>query len=113
MNPYLTVHWIDEPTATKGYLVIDKLIDGVAAGGLRIQSQHHIRCRCRTRSQCDGFKQAAVRHWRGRVKAGLDLNPSASYREDVIRRFLMAIRPLILTCFSCGPDMNTTMSKLK
>lgn len=112
MNPYLTVHWIDEPTATKGYLVIDKLIDGVAAGGLRISpgiTSDVVAELARNMT----LKQAAVGIRVGGAKAGLDLNPSASYREDVIRRFLMAIRPLILTCFSCGPDMNTTMSELE
>lgn len=112
MNSYLKLHWTDEPTATNGYLVIDRLVRGVAAGGLRISPGITPNVVAEL-AQNMTLKQAAVGIRVGGAKAGLDLDPASPFRDEIVRRFLEAIRPLILTCFSCGPDMNTTMAELE
>lgn len=94
-----------------GYLVIDQLIGGVAAGGLRIESGLDERELKRLASHMT-MKQAAVGLRIGGAKSGLDMAPDHPSRRDVLRRFMLAIRPLILECYSLGPDVNTRMSEL-
>src|SRR5215471_16840979 len=36
--PYLRVTWTDPVTGRKGYMVIDRLIDGIAGGGTRMRA---------------------------------------------------------------------------
>src|SRR5690606_41246491 len=36
-KPYLTTEWFDEETGAVGYLVIDKMVDGFTAGGIRMR----------------------------------------------------------------------------
>ncbi|MBL9037144.1 MAG: Glu/Leu/Phe/Val dehydrogenase [Archangium sp.] len=110
--PYLTVHFRDPVEGTSGYLVIDRLIDGLAAGGLRIRpgvDAQELGELARNMT----LKQAAAGIRVGGAKSGLDMDPASPARPAVLKRFLEALRPMLSTCFNCGPDLNTTMRELE
>lgn len=108
----LKVEYSDPIEPVTGLLVIDRLIEGVSAGGLRIApdvdlDQLAALARNMTR------KQAAFGLRVGGAKAGLAIAPDHPARPAVLRRFLAALAPLIERCWSVGPDLNTTMSELQ
>lgn len=112
LRPELELRTIDPVTGIHGTLVIDRLVDGLAAGGLRIKpgtGPQELRPLARAMT----LKQAALGINVGGAKAGLDMDPTDPRRTDVLRRFLQAISPLINDCFNCGPDVNTTMQELE
>jgi glutamate dehydrogenase (NAD(P)+) len=110
--PLISVAYVDPPTGTHGYLVIDRLEDGLAAGGLRVlpgTTMEEIGRLARNMSR----KQAVVGIAVGGAKAGLDMDPAAPYRREVLGRFLQAMKPWILHHWNVGPDMNTTLPELE
>ncbi|MQA17806.1 MAG: glutamate dehydrogenase, partial [Pseudonocardiaceae bacterium] len=36
-NPVVELTWTDPVTGTRGYLVLDRLVRGIASGGLRVR----------------------------------------------------------------------------
>lgn len=111
-EPELELRTTDPVTGIRGCLVIDRLVDGLAAGGLRIKvgtGPDELRRLARTMT----LKQAALGLTVGGAKAGLDMDPADPRRTDVLRRFLQSLSPLINTCYNCGPDVNTTMQELE
>lgn len=112
LEPELELSTIDPLTGIRGTLVIDRLVDGLAAGGLRIKpgtGPQELRPLARAMT----LKQAALGLNVGGAKAGLDMDPADPRRTEVLRRFLKAISPLINDCYNCGPDVNTTMQELE
>lgn len=112
LQPELELSTIDPATGIRGTLVIDRLVDGLAAGGLRIKpgtGPQELRPLARAMT----LKQAALGLKVGGAKAGLAMDPADPRRTDVLRRFLQAISPLINDCYNCGPDVNTTMQELE
>jgi len=110
--PLLTTTYVDPEEGTVGWLVIDELVSGVAAGGLRV-------CEGITEAEVAQLARNMTRKQRaaglrvGGAKAGLDMAPSHPARARVLGRFLAALKPFILHCWSVGPDMNTTMPELE
>ncbi|HEU0202863.1 MAG TPA: Glu/Leu/Phe/Val dehydrogenase dimerization domain-containing protein [Burkholderiaceae bacterium] len=109
--PLLSIEYRDRDENVRGYLVIDRLVGGVAAGGLRIQPGIDARELARLARNMT-LKQAVAGIRVGGAKAGLNMSPHAPARDAVLRRFLAALKPLILHCYSCGPDVNTRMDEL-
>src|SRR5262249_62030042 len=72
--PYLRVTWTDPVTGRKGYMVIDRLIDGMAGGGTRMRAGldlHEGERLARTMS----IKNGAIRLPGGGAKGGVDCDP--------------------------------------
>ena len=108
----LKVEYRDPIEPVTGVLVIDRLVDGVCAGGLRIAADvdaDEIAALARNMTR----KQAAYALPVGGAKAGLAVTPGHPARADVLRRFLAAVAPLVERNWSVGPDLNTTMSELQ
>lgn len=110
-RPYLTIQYNDPLEGVTGYLVIDRLVHGVAAGGLRINPGIGI-AEITALARNMTLKQAAVGIQVGGAKAGLNMAPEHPARGAVLERFMTAIKPLILSCYSMGPDVNTQMREL-
>ncbi|PCC73944.1 glutamate dehydrogenase (NAD(P)+) [Nannocystis exedens] len=112
MVALLKVEYRDPIEPVTGVLVIDRLVDGVCAGGLRIAPDvdaDEIAALARNMTR----KQAAYALPVGGAKAGLRIAPDHPARGDVLRRFLAALAPLIERSWSVGPDLNTTMAELQ
>ncbi|MDC0723719.1 Glu/Leu/Phe/Val dehydrogenase dimerization domain-containing protein [Nannocystis bainbridge] len=108
----LKIEYRDPIEPVSGLLVIDRLVDGVCAGGLRIAADveaDEIAALARNMTR----KQAAYALPVGGAKAGLRMAPDHPARGEVLRRFLSTVAPLIERSWSVGPDLNTTMAELQ
>lgn len=108
----LTIDYRDPTEPVSGVLVIDRLVDGVCAGGLRIAEgldAGEVAALARNMSH----KQRAYGLPVGGAKAGLAMRPDHPARPAVLRRFLSVLAPLIERAWSVGPDLNTTMAELE
>lgn len=108
----MVVEVLDPLTGVRGALVIDRLVGGIAAGGLRVQpgvDRGHLAELAAAMTR----KQAAYGIEVGGAKAGLDMPADHPQRPAVLRRFLAALRPLIEARWSVGPDVNTSMVELE
>jgi glutamate dehydrogenase (NAD(P)+) len=110
--PLISVVYVDPPTGTHGYLVIDRLEDGLAAGGLRVLPGTTMEEVARLAENMSR-KQAIAGIHVGGAKAGLDMDPAAPYRREVLGRFIQTMKPWILHHWNVGPDMNTTLPELE
>jgi glutamate dehydrogenase (NAD(P)+) len=111
-GPFLSIAYVDPVEQIRGYLVIDRLVHGVAAGGLRIQPGIGVDEVCSLARNMT-VKQAVARLQVGGAKAGLAMDPNAPHRRSVLARFLASLKPVIERRWSVGPDMNTTMAELE
>jgi glutamate dehydrogenase (NAD(P)+) len=110
-SPYLQVTWHDPITGRPGFLVIDRLVRGVCSGGLRM------RAGC-TLAEVTGLaagmtaKEALNYDPDGRyiplggAKGGIDFDPREPGAIDVLRRYLMAVRPYIERFWTMGEDLG-------
>src|SRR6187431_3200791 len=92
-TPELVLRFFDRPTGICGFLVIDRLIGGVAAGGLRISpdlDEAVLSALARNMS----YKQAVAGIRVGGAKSGLRMDPADPRRREVLCRFLRALRPM-------------------
>lgn len=107
----LTIDYSDPIEPVSGVLVVDRLVDGVCAGGLRI-------CADLDRDELAALAANMTAKQRvyglpvGGAKAGLAIAPDHPARAAVLRRFLAALAPMIERTWSVGPDLHTTMSEL-
>ena len=93
-EPYLRLHWEDEWTGARGYLVIDTLVGGLATGGTRMRPGCSLRevedlARGMTR------KTAAFGLPVGGAKGGIDFDPKDARAGEVLERFCEAMRPFL------------------
>jgi glutamate dehydrogenase (NAD(P)+) len=105
-TPYLVTTWHDEATRATGYFVIDRLVGGMCSGGIRMRpglSEAEVRELARTMS----YKMAVLDIPYGGAKSGIDYDPTAPFAQDVLRRFLLAIRPFVAERYATGADLGT------
>jgi glutamate dehydrogenase (NAD(P)+) len=110
-SPYLQVTWHDPVTGRPGFLVIDTLVRGVCSGGLRM------RAGC-TLAEVTGLaagmtaKEALNYDPDGRyiplggAKGGIDFDPRDPAAKQVLRRYLIAVRPYIERFWTMGEDLG-------
>lgn len=110
-GPLMSIEYRDSEENISGYLVIDRLVRGVSAGGLRVQPGLTVQEVAQLARNMT-LKQAVAGIHVGGAKAGLDMPPDLPARHAVMHRFLNVLKPMILHCYSCGPDMNTSMAEL-
>lgn len=105
-NPLLICEWTDPATQAKGYFVIDTLVDGLCAGGIRMRcgvSLQEVARLARTMTH----KLAAIDSPFGGSKAGIDYDPSAPDSLQVLKRFLLAFKPFLLDVWLTNEDLGT------
>ena len=110
-EPFLRVTWTDPVTGRKGYVVIDRLIDGIAGGGTRMRAgltMEEVERLARTMS----IKNGAVRLPSGGAKGGVDIDPHDPEARALLTRFVRAMRPLLETWWATAEDMGTTQDLL-
>lgn len=110
-EPFLRLIWTDPVTGRKGYAVIDRLIDGIAGGGIRMRAGltlEEVERLARTMS----IKNGAVRLPGGGAKGGLDFDPHDPGARRMLERFVHAMRPVLETYWGTAEDMGTTQELL-
>lgn len=107
MRPYLTVEWNDSKSDAKGWLCIFNLVKGYSGGGIRmhptVTKEEVIRL-----ATGMGYKRSACENNEmGGSKAGIVYDYKAPDAYEVLKRFIMAIRPYIDMGLSMGSDLGT------
>ena len=106
-EPYLRLHWEDDQTGARGYLVVDTLVGGLATGGTRMRAGCTMRevedlARGMTR------KTAAFDLPIGGAKGGIDFDPKDPRAVDVLTRFFEAMHPFLDRHWVTAEDLGVT-----
>jgi glutamate dehydrogenase (NAD(P)+) len=110
-RPLLEVTWHDPESSATGYVVVDRLICGIATGGLRT------RAGCTQREVSDlaaemSLKTALYGLPVGGAKGGIDYPADAPDVDQVRERFLLAVKPLLDTVWTTAGDLGTPQARL-
>ena len=111
-EPALVIEYIDPEEGFRGWLVIDSLEHGLAAGGMRVcrgLSREHLCAMARNMTRKMRIADLGV----DGAKSGIDYDPAAPGKPAAMTRFLRAIAPLVRERYSMGPDLNVRMEELQ
>jgi glutamate dehydrogenase (NAD(P)+) len=100
-----------ENLGIKGYVIIDSLVNGLSAGGLRMSeglTEDEVARLARTMT----YKFAAADIPMGGAKAGIALDPRHPDKQEVIEKFAKAIRPILGEKYIVGEDLGTTKADI-
>ena len=106
LTPYLTTEWHDQATDTRGWFVIDRLVNGMCSGGIRMRpgvTVDEVTDLARTMSH----KMAVLDIPYGGAKSGIDCDPASAQAPAVLRGFIDSIRPFIAERYATGADLGT------
>lgn len=110
-TPYLSLTWTDPETSRQGFIVIDRLVRGLAGGGTRVRagcSLHEV-----TRlAAAMSLKNGALGIPAGGAKCGIDSDPRDPETLPMLRRFIRAMAPIWDTYVATGEDMGVQQSTL-
>lgn len=110
-DPLLEVTWTDPETGTKGYVVIDTLVRGLASGGLRLRqgcTLAEVRGLARGMSRKEALVYDPADHYLplGGGKGGIDIDPADPAAKHVLTRFLTAVLPIVRSQWNTGEDFG-------
>lgn len=115
MSPLISLTWSDDVTGRKGHLVVDRLVRGVASGGLRMREGCSLDevtglARGMTMKEALHYDDGpSVRYIPlGGAKGGIDCDPRDPAAYGVLVRYLRAVRPYIETVWTTGEDLGLT-----
>jgi glutamate dehydrogenase (NAD(P)+) len=109
--PFLQVEWHDQESAARGWVVIDRLVAGIATGGTRMRPG------CTATEVTDLAREMSLKmgiygiHVGG-AKGGIDFDPAHPDAPAVRRRFVQAVRPLLESCWVTAGDLGTPQELL-
>lgn len=107
MKPYILIEWNDTKTEAKGWVCVFNFVKGYSGGGIRmhptVNREEVIRL-----AEAMAYKRSACENtWQGGAKAGIAYDYKASDAYDVLKRFIIAMRPYIDIGLSMGSDLGT------
>jgi glutamate dehydrogenase (NAD(P)+) len=116
-RPTLSLTWVDPVTGTEGFVVIDRLVRGVSSGGLRMRAGCTLD---EVAGLAAGMTLKEALHYRpqaryvplGGAKGGLSIDPRDPRSQEVLERFLTAIRPIVQHQWTMGEDLGLTQVRL-
>jgi glutamate dehydrogenase (NAD(P)+) len=111
VEPYLRLTWTDPVTERQGWIVIDRLVAGLAGGGTRLRrgcSLEEVERLARAMSLKNGTLAIPV----GGAKAGVDVDPHDPAAYPTLVRFIGAMRPIFEAYMATGEDMGTSQDLL-
>ncbi|MEU3978900.1 Glu/Leu/Phe/Val dehydrogenase dimerization domain-containing protein [Streptomyces sp. NPDC026672] len=111
--PLLSLTWTDHVTGVRGFLVVDRLVRGVASGGLRMRPGCTLEevtglARGMTTKEALHYDPAARYVPLGGAKGGIDCDPRDPRAYEVLVRYLRAVRPYVETVWTTGEDLGLT-----
>lgn len=105
-DPYVVIEWNDRATGAKGWLAVDSMVDGYAAGGIRMNTtvtkEEVIRL-----AQVMSYKYVAAQSETGGAKGGIRYDYHQKDALDVLKRYLQAMKPYIEAGVAVGEDLGT------
>ncbi|MEU6285292.1 Glu/Leu/Phe/Val dehydrogenase dimerization domain-containing protein [Streptomyces sp. NPDC047028] len=115
--PHLQVIWTDPVTGRQGFVVVDRLVRGVASGGLRMREGCTLD---EVRGLAAGMTRKEALHYDpanryvplGGAKGGIDVSPHDPEARAVLGRFLEAVRYLLRHHWTTGEDLGLRQDTL-
>ncbi|MER6686927.1 glutamate dehydrogenase [Streptomyces olivaceoviridis] len=112
-TPLLSLVWTDHVTGRQGFLVVDRLVRGVASGGLRMRPGCTLEevaglARGMTMKEALHYSPEARYIPLGGAKGGIDCDPRDPEAYGLLVRYLRAMRPYVESCWTTGEDLGLT-----
>ncbi|MFF8951408.1 Glu/Leu/Phe/Val dehydrogenase dimerization domain-containing protein [Streptomyces sp. NPDC014940] len=109
--PHLSLVWTDHVTGRQGFLVVDRLVRGVASGGLRMRPGCTLEevtglARGMTLKEALHYDPRARYVPLGGAKGGIDCDPRDPVAYGLLVRYLRAVRPYVESCWTTGEDLG-------
>ena len=104
-KPELVFEWQDPHTSAKGWIVINSLRGGAAAGGTRMRigvTKNEVLSLAKTME----IKFTVAGPDIGGGKSGIDFDPRDPRKEGVLKRWFKAAKPILKSYYGTGGDMN-------
>jgi len=104
-KPELVFEWKDPKTDAEGWIVINSLRGGAAAGGTRMRvgvTKDEVLALAKTME----VKFTVAGPPIGGAKSGINFDPKDPRKKDVLKRWYAAAKPLLKTYYGTGGDMN-------
>ena len=104
-KPEVVFEWEDAETDDQGWIVINSLRGGGAAGGTRMRigvTKDEVLALAKTME----VKFTVAGPPIGGGKSGINFDPRDPRKKDVLRRWYAAAKPLLKTYYGTGGDMN-------
>jgi len=104
-KPIVVFEWKDTETDAEGWIVINSLRGGAAAGGTRMRvgvTRDEVLALAKTME----VKFTVAGPPIGGGKSGINFDPRDPRKEGVLRRWYAAAKPLLKTYYGTGGDMN-------
>ena len=104
-KPEIVFEWQDSHTTAKGWIVINSLRGGAAAGGTRMRvgvTKNEVLSLAKTME----IKFAVAGPDIGGGKSGIDFDPRDPRKEKVLKRWFKAAKPILKSYYGTGGDMN-------
>ena len=104
-EPEIVFEWQDSETSAKGWIVINSLRGGAAAGGTRMRigvTKNEVLSLAKTME----VKFAVAGPDIGGGKSGIDFDPRDPRKKDVLKRWYKAAKPILKSYYGTGGDMN-------
>ena len=104
-EPEVVFEWKDSKTDAKGWIVINSLRGGAAAGGTRMHpnvTKEEVLALAKTMEVKFTVSGPAI----GGAKSGINFNPKDKRKKDVLNRWFTAAKPLLKSYYGTGGDMN-------
>jgi len=104
-KPIVVFEWKDTETDAEGWIVINSLRGGAAAGGTRMRigvTRDEVLALAKTME----VKFTVTGPPIGGGKSGINFDPRDPRKEGVLRRWYAAAKPLLKTYYGTGGDMN-------
>ncbi|KOV51983.1 glutamate dehydrogenase [Streptomyces sp. AS58] len=117
-KPQLEVVWTDPVTGRQGFVVIDRLVRGVASGGLRMREGCGLD---EVRGLAAGMTRKEALHYDparryiplGGAKGGIDCDPHDPEAPALLRRFLDGVKPLLRDYWTTGEDLGVRQDAIE
>lgn len=109
--PFLSLTWTDHLTGRQGFLVVDRLVRGVASGGLRMRpgcTLDEVAGLARGMTMKEALHFAPENRYvpLGGAKGGIDCDPRDPEAYGLLVRYLRAVRPYVESCWTTGEDLG-------
>ena len=104
-DPEIVFEWKDTETDAEGWIVINSLRGGAAAGGTRMRvgvTKDEVLALAKTMEIKFTVSGPAI----GGGKSGINFNPKDPRKTEVLNRWYAAAKPLLKTYYGTGGDMN-------
>ncbi|MBE51258.1 MAG: amino acid dehydrogenase [Flavobacteriales bacterium] len=104
-KPEIVFKWKDPYTDAEGWIVINSLKGGAAAGGTRMRigvNEEEVTALAKTMEVKFTVAGPSI----GGAKSGINFNPKDPRKKEVLNRWYKAARSLLKTYYGTGGDMN-------